>query len=57
MGCKIDAIEIFLPEKVLTNEELVHHLPGWEAGDIYDKIGIRQRHVTAEKETALDIGE
>jgi len=57
MGCKIDDIEIFLPEKVLTNEELVHQLPGWEAGDIYDKIGIRQRHVTAEKETALDIGE
>jgi len=57
MGCRIGPIETYLPEGVLTNEDLVSQLPGWEADDIYAKIGIRQRHVTAEDEMALDLAE
>lgn len=57
MGCKIGPIEVYLPENVLTNDMLAMELPGWDPEDIYAKIGIRQRHVAAEGETALDLGE
>lgn len=57
MGAKIEHIEVYLPEKVLTNDELAHILPGWDASEILEKVGIRQRHITGENETALDLAE
>ena len=50
------SIEYALPEKVLTNEELAVLYKNWSAEKIYNKTGIRLRHITSEIETAADLG-
>lgn len=50
------AIEYALPEKILTNEELATLYKNWPAEKIFNKTGIRSRHVTTEDETAADLG-
>lgn len=54
---RIESISFYLPEKVLNNDELTALYPGWTADKIFEKTGIRERHVCAEKETAGDMGE
>ena len=48
-------IEYVLPEKVITNEKLAKLFANWSAEKIYNKTGIRSRHVTTENETAADL--
>jgi len=55
MGSKITRIEYYLPETVLTNEELSREFPDWTPEKIEQKIGIRTRHITRKDETALDL--
>lgn len=55
MGIQIKAIEYFLPEKVLTNAEMEQLFPDWSAQKIEEKTGIRERHISHENETALDL--
>lgn len=55
MKAFIKAIEYCLPEKVVTNEELVAEFPEWTVEKIADKVGVRQRHVAADDETAADL--
>ena len=55
MGCKISRIEYFLPKNVLTNGELERSSGRLNADKIEKKIGIRQRHIAREDETALDL--
>lgn len=57
MGSKLAGLEYYLPEKVLTNEDLEKEFPGWDSSKIKSKIGIRQRHIVSEGETALDLAE
>lgn len=45
-----------LPERVVTNDELQAIHPDWRMGEVYEKSGIRARHVAAEGETAADLG-
>ena len=52
----IKKIESFLPKKTLTNKDLEKQFPEWNAEKIEKKIGIRERHIVEENETALDIG-
>jgi 3-oxoacyl-[acyl-carrier-protein] synthase-3 len=52
---RIGAIASFLPEKVLSNEELAALFPEWPADRIYEKTGIRERRVAGEGETASDL--
>ncbi len=56
MGSKIKQIEVFLPEHVLSNEQLEREFPEWNAQKIEQKTGIKERHVASEDETALDLG-
>ncbi len=56
MSCKITAIRHFLPNNVLTNSELAEQFEGWDPKRAAKKIGIEQRHIAAEGETALDLG-
>lgn len=51
----IKAIAYNLPEKVLTNEMIAQEFPEWTVEKIDKKIGIKQRHVTIEGETASDL--
>lgn len=51
----IKSISTYLPEKVLTNEELVKDFPEWSVEKVASKIGISQRHVSNDNETAVDM--
>ncbi len=51
----IKAISYYLPKNVVTNEQLVEEFPEWSVEKIAKKIGINQRHVAAEGETAGDM--
>lgn len=53
----IKNIEYFLPEKILTNEDLATEFPEWSAEKINKKIGIHQRHIANDSETAGDLAE
>jgi 3-oxoacyl-[acyl-carrier-protein] synthase-3 len=55
MGAKITKIESFFPEKILTNEAISERFPEWTPDMIEKKLGIVQRHIVENDETALDI--
>ena len=55
MGVKITNIEYYLPEKVITNDQLAKEFPAWSSNKIEKKVGIRERHIVEEDETALDL--
>ncbi len=53
----IKAISYYLPEKVVTNEELVKEFPEWSVDKVAQKVGVNSRHLAAENETAGDMAE
>ena len=55
MKVYIKAIAYNLPEKILTNEMIAQEFPEWTVEKIDKKIGIKQRHVTKDGETASDL--
>ena len=55
MGAFIKGISYYLPEKVVTNENLVEQFPEWSVEKIISKIGISERHIAGEDETAGDM--
>ncbi len=55
MGVKITNIEYYLPEKVVTNDQLAKQFPDWSPEKIEKKLGIKERHIVKEDETALDL--
>lgn len=56
MQAALKAIEYYLPERVLTNSQLVAEFPEWTLGKIEEKTGIVERHIAAEEECASDLG-
>ncbi len=52
---KVSKIEYYLPELVLTNEDLEKEFPEWSSERIQEKVGISQRHISSENETVLDL--
>lgn len=55
MKAYIKAISYFLPEEVLTNEQLALQFPEWSVDKIHSKLGISSRHIAAKDETSLDM--
>ena len=55
MEAYIKAISYYLPEKVVTNEQLVEEFPEWSVEKIAKKVGINERHIAADNETAGDM--
>lgn len=53
----IRAISYYLPEKVLSNEELVKEFPEWSVEKVAKKVGVNSRHIVGENETAGDLAE
>jgi len=51
----INAIEYYLPEKVYTNDDLASEFPEWPAEKVMQKIGISERHIATDDETASDL--
>jgi 3-oxoacyl-[acyl-carrier-protein] synthase-3 len=56
MKARIQAISHYVPEGRLDNEELAAAFPEWPATRIYEKTGIRTRHIAANSEAATDLG-
>lgn len=53
----IKAISYYLPERVVTNEELVKEFPEWSVDKVAQKVGVDSRHMAAPDETAGDMAE
>ena len=54
MKAYIKDIAYHLPNKVVTNEELVEEFPEWSVEKIADKVGVLERRVAVD-ETATDL--
>ena len=57
MGAYIKAISYYLPDRVVTNEGLVKEFPEWDVEKVYSKVGVKERHLAGESETAGDLAE
>ena len=55
MGAKILHIEYYLPEKILTNNQLEDMFGDCSGKQIEEKVGIKERHIVRDDETALDL--
>jgi len=55
MSAFIKAISYYLPEQIVTNEDLVKEFPEWTVEKVAGKVGVSERHVVAVNETASDI--
>lgn len=55
MNAYIKAISYYLPQTVVTNEQLVHRFPEWSVDKVAAKVGVKSRHLAAENETAGDM--
>ncbi|MGR3811453.1 ketoacyl-ACP synthase III [Jiulongibacter sp. NS-SX5] len=51
----LKAISYYLPEKVLTNEELVKEFPEWTVEKVAKKVGITERHIAGQEEFVSDM--
>jgi 3-oxoacyl-[acyl-carrier-protein] synthase-3 len=48
-------IDYFLPDQIVTNEDLKTDFPDWDSKTFEEKIGIKQRHIADKNTTALDL--
>lgn len=53
----IKALSYYLPEKIVSNEELVEEFPEWSVDKVAAKVGVNSRHLAAPDETAGDMAE
>lgn len=51
----IKDIAYYLPETIVTNEDIVQEFPEWSVEKIASKVGVNQRHVAAVNETSADL--
>lgn len=51
----IKGISYYLPERILTNEELVKEFPEWSVEKVAKKVGVMSRHIADDNETAGDL--
>ncbi len=55
LDCKISDIAYYLPETIVDNSELASRYTGWGEDKIYEKTGIRKRHVVKVDEHVSDL--
>lgn len=53
----IKALSYYLPETVISNEDLVKEFPEWSVDKVASKVGVHYRHVSGSDETAGDMAE
>lgn len=53
----IKGISYYLPEQIYTNNDLVRDFPEWSVDKVMKKVGVEERHLAAENETAGDMAE
>lgn len=57
MDAYIKAISYYLPETVVTNQDLIKEFPEWSVEKVAAKVGINSRHIATQGETASDLAE
>lgn len=57
MKAYIKGISYYLPEKIVTNEDLVNDFPEWSVEKVASKVGVNKRHIAGDNETAGDLAE
>lgn len=55
MNAAINTIEYYLPETLVDNAQLEDEFSNWSGEKIEKKVGVRERHIVKEDETALDL--
>lgn len=55
MKAYIKAVDYYLPEKILTNKDIAVKFPEWSEEKIFQKVGIKERHISDKNETAVDM--
>jgi 3-oxoacyl-[acyl-carrier-protein] synthase III len=55
LAAQILGLEYYLPDHVISNEQLKQENPEWRIDEIYEKTGIRTRHIARADETAADL--
>ena len=55
MHAKLSAIEYYLPERILSTQDLSAEFPEWSVEKIDDKTGIRERHIAGPEECSSDL--
>ena len=53
----IKGISYYLPDRVVTNEELLYEFPEWSVDKVAAKVGVYSRHLADADETAGDMAE
>lgn len=51
----IKDIAYYLPDTIVTNDDIVYDFPEWSVGKIASKVGVNVRHIADPKETAMDL--
>lgn len=57
MKAYIQDIAYYLPTTVLTNNQIASRFPEWSAEKVASKVGITERHIAADHETATDMAQ
>ena len=57
MNSKISIIAYYLPEKVVSNEDLAKEFEGFNCREVSKKLGISSRHISSDSETSVDMAE
>ena len=52
---KINNIEYYLPNAVVTNSQLKEENPSWDMDRVLKRTGVKKRHIASDDETALDL--
>ena len=55
MAIKISALEYYLPDDIVTNDDLKKENPDWDLDSVEKKSGVLERHIARQDETALDL--
>jgi 3-oxoacyl-[acyl-carrier-protein] synthase III len=54
-NAKLLDIASYLPEQILSNDDLAKLYPDWPAEKIFSKTGIKERHIADQSQTASDL--
>lgn len=57
MAAYIKAISYYLPDQVVSNQDLVEEFPEWSVEKIAKKVGVNSRHVAGNGQCASDLAE
>lgn len=57
MDAFIKAINYYIPKEVVSNKNISDSFPEWSEETIFGKVGIRERHIAATEETAVDMAQ